>query len=318
VFLLNIPLIAAALIVLSRVPEAETEPRPLSLDLTGGFLTVLGLAALIYAMTSGPASGWLTAPVLAAAVIGVACLVGVLPVERRRRAPMIRLDLFRSRQFDAINLTTVLFYGALAAASYLVIIECQLRLGYSATRAGAALVPESIMFLLIAPVSGWLVARTGPRVLMVAGITAVAVGFVWLSRAQPGDSYEAAILPGALLWGVGIGVAVTPLTAAVLAAVADVDLGEASAINDAASRIGGVIAIAIVPALLGATGGRSLAQALADGYGPAMLAMAGLCAASAVVTALFVSDERFSGLHLPPHPRTHACALPVSNPEPAA
>jgi EmrB/QacA subfamily drug resistance transporter len=318
VFLLNIPLIAAGLIVLSRVPDAETEPRPLSLDFTGGFLTVVGLGALIYAMTSGPASGWLTAPVLAAAVIGVACLVGVLPVERRRRAPMIRLGLFRSRQFDAINLTTVLFYGGLAAASYLVIIECQLRLGYSATRAGAALVPESIMFLLIAPVSGWLVARTGPRVLMVAGITAVAVGFVWLSRAHPGDSYQAAILPGALLWGLGIGIAVTPLTAAVLAAVADVDLGEASAINDAAARIGGVIAIAIVPALVGATGGRSLAQALADGYGPAMLAMAGLCAVSAVVTALFVSDERFGGLHLPPHPHTHACALPVPNPGPGA
>jgi hypothetical protein len=79
-----------------------------------------------------------------------------------------------------------------------------------------------------------------------------------------------------------------------------------------------VIAIAIVPALVGATGGRSLAQALADGYGPAMLAMAGLCAVSAIVTALFVSDERFGGLHLPPHPHTHACALPVPNPGPGA
>jgi hypothetical protein len=110
---------------------------------------------------------------------------------------------------------------------------------------------------------------------------------------------------------------VTPLTAAVLAAVNDRDLGEASAINDAASRVGGVIAIAIVPALIGATGGTGLGHALAGGYEAAMIVMAGLCVGGALITALFVSDAaRADGPRLAPHPRTHGCALPV--PEPVA
>ncbi len=316
VFLLNIPLILGALAVLRRVPATRTAPRPLSLDVVGALLAVVGLGALIYALIAGPGAGWGSARIVAAGVVGVVCLASLLPVERRLRAPMIRLSLFRSRQFDAINATTVLFYGALSAAGYLLIIQCELRLGYSATQAGAALIPESVVFLLIAPLSGALVSRVGPRWLMVAGILIVAGGFLWLSQARPGDGYVSAILPGALLWGLGVGIAVTPLTAAVLAAVSDDDLGEASAINDAASRIGGVIAIAIVPALIGATGGTGLADALAGVYETAMIVMAALCAAGALITALFVSDARTAAPRLVPHPRTHSCALPV--PEPAA
>jgi hypothetical protein len=122
-----------------------------------------------------------------------------------------------------------------------------------------------------------------------------------------------AILPATLVRGVGLGLAVTPLTAAVLAAVGDADLGEASAINDAASRVGGVIAIALVPALIGVTAGSSLADALASGYEPAMVAIGGLCAGGALVAWLFVSDKPG------PAPRLAApdrgCALPVLDPK---
>jgi predicted MFS family arabinose efflux permease len=267
-------------------------------------------------LNSGPSSGWLSAEIVIGAVLGAACLAALAPVERRRTAPMLRLGLFRSRQFDAINATTVLFYGALGAASYLVVVQCQLRLGYSATQAGAALIPESVVFAVVAPFSGRLVARLGPRWLMVVGMLAVAAALAWLAQADPGDDYATAILPGALLWGLGIGLAVTPLTAAVLAAVGDADLGEASAVNDAASRVGGVIAIALIPALIG---GGGLAGALADGYGAAMMAMAGLCVAGALVTAVWVSDARAGAAaaagapRAAPHPATHACALPATD-----
>jgi len=146
---------------------------------------------------------------------------------------------------------------------------------------------------------------------MVAGIAAVAAAFAWLSAAGPGSGYVDAILPGVLLYGLGLGLAVTPLTAAVLAAVADPDLGEAAAINDAAARVGALVAVALVPALIGATGGSSLEHALADGYQPAMLAVAGLCAAAAVVTALFVSDDRARTPHFAPPAPLHGCAPPV-------
>ena len=310
-FLLNPPLILAGLIVLWFVPQNDRGGRPLSLDIWGAIFAVGGLGGVIYALTAGPASGWLSGPVLAAAVIGVVGLAGLVPAERRRRAPMLRLSLFNSRQFDAINIMTVLLYGALYAVGYVVILQCQLRLGYSATQAGAALIPESVVFLAVSPVSGMLVRRFGPRWLMVVGLVIVAAGFGWLSAAHPGQGYAAAVLPGALLWGLGTGICVTPLTAAVLAAVGDTDLGEASAINDAAARVGGVVVIALVPALIGATGGRSIGQALAHGYQPAMLVMTGLCVAAALVTGLFVSDSRPAAPTPPSSPRIHSSLLPI-------
>jgi EmrB/QacA subfamily drug resistance transporter len=325
VFLLNVPLIIAAYLVLRAVPEAGRSGRPLSLDIVGGSLAVVGLGGVIYALTEAPASGWTNASVVTFGVLGLLCLITLTPVEQRRRNPMLRTALFRSRQFDAINAATVIFYGALAAASYLVVLQCELRLGYSATEAGAALIPESVVFLLVSPVVGGLVVRVGTRWPMAVGIVLVAVGFAWLSTARPGQPYAQAILPGALLWGLGIGVAVAPLTAGVLAAVDDADLGEASGINDAASRVGGVIMVALVPLLLGVGHAGSLSQPIADNYQTAMLVMAGLSAAAAVVTAVFVTHGRVpaaarrSGTPLPAAtPRISGCALPLPAASPVA
>jgi Na+/melibiose symporter-like transporter len=272
---------------------------------------VVGLGGVIYALTVGPASGWLSVPVVAFAVIGLGSLVALVPVERRRVAPMLRLSLFVSRQFDAINVSTVLFYGALAAANYLLVLQCELQMGYSASAAGAILIPESVVFLVLSPFTGALVARTGPRWLMVAGMALVAVAFFWLSAAHHGDSYVGAVLPGVLLWGVGVGLLVTPLTAAVLAAVNDTDLGEASAINDAAARVGAVIVIALVPLLIGATGNTSLGAALLHGYQPGMIVMGAICVVAALVSGLFVSDDRTAAPSVVPAPLVHGCALPV-------
>ena len=317
VFLLNIPLILGGVAALRYVPESILASRDGSLDISGGLLAVVGLGGVIYALTAGPDTGWLSPPVLVTAAAGVACLVALVPVERRRRAPMVRLSLFSSRQFTAINVMTLLFYGALGTASYLVILQCELRLGYSAAQAGAALIPESVVFLALSPLSGLLVSRIGPRWLMTAGVLTVAVGYFWLSAAHPGQSYAAAFLPGILLWGAGIGLSVTPLTAAVLAAVGDPDLGEASGINDASSRIGGVIVIAVVPVLIGATGGRSYASALAHGYQPAMIVMGGLCVAAALITAVFVSNDNLTDRrHIVPRSPDAGCAAHV--PAPAA
>lgn len=311
VFLLNLPLILAAIVVLRLVPEDTGPRRPLSVDAVGGLLAVLGLGGVIYALTAAPAAGWTAPRVLITGVVGLVCLAVLTPVEQRRRRPMLRTELFRSRQFNAINVATVLFYGALAAASYLLVLQCELQLGYSATAAGAALIPESAVFLLVSPLVGGLVARVGTRWPMAAGILIVAAGFCWLSAASPGEPYVEAILPGAILWGLGIGLTVAPLTAGVLAAVDDTDLGEASAINDAASRVGGVVLVALVPVLLGAGSSRSLAQPLAANFQTAMLVMAGLSVVAAVVTVLFVSRGRAVMPQLPvATPRIHGCAAP--------
>jgi len=223
---------------------------------------------------------------------------------------MLKLSLFASRQFTAINIATVVFYGALAAAGYLLVLRCELTLNYTATAAGAVLIPSSVIFLVLSPVSGALVRRIGPRRLMTAGILAVAVGFVWLALAGPAGTYAETILPGVLLWGLGLGLTVTPLTAAVLAAVSDADLGEASAISDVASRLGGAIMTALVPVLIGVQAGRSLTEALANGYRPAMIVLAGLCTVAAVISAIYVQDSRAAVPAFAPPAPYHGCALP--------
>lgn len=311
IFLLNVPLILAALAALVPVPEsARQRGAPLSLDAPGALLAVVGLAALIDGLTVGAAIGWTSPRVLLELVVGAACLIALVPVERKVRAPMLKLSLFASRQFTAINVATVVFYGALAAAGYLLVLWCELTLGYTAAQAGAVLIPSSVIFLLLSPVSGAMVRRIGPRWLMTAGILAVAVAFLWLAQASPTGSYAQTILPGAIVWGIGLGVVVTPLTAAVLAAVSDADLGEASAISDVASRLGGAIMISLVPALIGVQAGGSLMAALARGYQPAMVILTGLCVVAAVISAVFVRDTRTPGPRFAPPAPYHGCALP--------
>ena len=310
VFLLNIPLIVAALLALVRVPDSGASRGRFSLDAAGASLAVVGLAGLIDGLTAGPTVGWTSPRVIAGIVVGVVCLIALIPTERHVRAPMLKLSLFESHQFTAINIATVVFYGALAAAGYLLVLRCELTLDYTATAAGAVLIPSSVIFLILSPVSGALVRRIGPRRLMTARILAVAVGFVWLALAGPAGTYAETILPGVLLWGLGLGLTVTPLTAAVLAAVGDADLGEASAISDVASRLGGAIMTALVPVLIGVQAGRSLSEALAHGYRPAMIVLAGLCLVAAVISAIYVQDRRTVVPAFAPPAPYHGCALP--------
>ena len=252
VFLLNLPLIVAAFLVLLRVPEVDRSPRPLSLDLAGGLLAVLGLGGVIYALTEGPCArmGGRDGARVRGRRRPLPCRPGsgraaAAPTDACGRSCSGRGSSTRSTRPPCCSTARS------PPPATCVVLQCELRLGYSATEAGAALIPESVVFLLVSPFVGGLVARVGTRWPMAAGILVVAVGFGWLSTARPGDTYAQAILPGALLWGLGIGLTVAPLTAGVLAAVDDADLGEASAINDAASRVGGVVMVALVPVLLG-------------------------------------------------------------------
>ena len=316
VFLLPLPLIVLVLVALSQLPMMSGEVRAPSVDVIGAMLGVFGLGGVIFALTEGPGSGWSSVPVLVALVVGGLSLLALLPFERRQQAPMLRLSLFESRQFDAINAVTLLVYGALTASGYLFVIQCQLMLGYTAAQAGAAFIPAAILFLALSPFSGALVARIGPRWLMFAGIVLIAGAQLWLAQLHPGSGYVDTILPAAVAQGIGLGLMVTPLTAAVLAAVAVSDLGEASAINDASAQVGAVVAIAVIPALIGVGAGSTLAESLTDGYRPAMIAIGIICAAAAVLTAVFVSDERMDCPYFAPPAPQRGCALPVMDPEP--
>jgi EmrB/QacA subfamily drug resistance transporter len=310
-FILNVPLVLAAIGCLVRVPESRDlvdRGRP---DATGAVFAAAGVGGVIYALTDGAGNGWGSPAVLLSGIVGLACLLVLVPYERRQPNPVLQVAVFASRQFDAINASTLLFYGALSGAGFLLTLQLELQLGFSPTMAGAALIPSSAVFLAISPFSGALVARYGPRRLMAVGIFLVGVANAWLAFAAPGSSYWTAVLPPVLLQGIGLGLAVTPLTAAVLAAVQPSYLGEASAINNAVSRLGGVVAIAVLPAVAGATRGRSLADTLADSYRPGMLITGVLCLLAAVIAAWLVSDEPCAAPRLSPPPPHGSMAHPL-------
>ena len=313
VFVIDVPLILAGLLVLRRVPETSFARRPLSPDVLGGDagsgrarwcdLRVDGRPRVRLAERAGADRGHCRS--LLADRIGTG-----RATSPRADAPTlaVRLASVRRDQFD---------HGvALRRAGHRelhTLPAVRATAGLLGRSGWGCAVPESAIFLLISPLSGVLVSHVGPRWLMVSGILMVAASFIWLSGAQPGVSYAGAILPPTVLWGLGIGLTVTPLTAAVLAAVRDADLGEASAINDAASRLGGLILVALVPALIGATAGRSLDHALVHGYQPAMIALGGICVAAALIAAVFVADNRAAVPRLAAAPRDHGCALSVAD-----
>jgi Na+/melibiose symporter-like transporter len=187
-------------------------------------------------------------------VVGVASLVVFALVETRVEHPMVPLDLFRSRQFSGANAVTFAVYAALSVTMFLLVVHLQRDLGYSALESGASLLPLTAMMLLFSARAGGLAQRIGPRLPMTVGPIVVGLGVALLGQVEPGSSYVTGVLPGVLVLSAGLTLTVAPLTAAVLAAVDDQHSGIGSAINNAVSRVGGLLAIAVMPAVVGLDG----------------------------------------------------------------
>jgi EmrB/QacA subfamily drug resistance transporter len=286
VFLINVPIAAVAVaIVVRHVPEsrdADATGRP---DWTGAACISLGLAAASYALIEGPhGMGGLE---WAAVFVAVVALAAFIAVERRSEHPMLPLELFRSRQFTGANLTTLAVYAGLGGAFFLVVLQLQLVLDYSALEAGAALLPSTVLLLFLSARAGALAQKIGPRLPMTIGPLVVAVGLVGLSRIGPGDHWQTAVLPPAIVFGLGLVLTVAPLTATVLAAVDDHHVGVASGTNNAVSRAAGLIAVAVLPAVAGIDVS-SDAASFDDGYRTALLVAAAACAVGGVVSWLTI------------------------------
>ena len=190
-------------------------------------------------------------------LIGIAALIGFFVVEARSSYPMLPLSIFRSKQFSGANATTLLVYGALSGALFLLVIMLQEALGYTALQAGAATIPLTILLLLLSPRAGAWAQRIGPRVPMTIGPVTAGIGLILLMRVEPGVSYWTGVFPGMFVFGLGMSFLVAPLTAAVLAAVDEHHAGVASGVNNAVARIAGLLAIAILPLVSGLTARRT-------------------------------------------------------------
>lgn len=277
VFLINLPLIAATILITWRhVPESHDEDASPHVDLAGGGALALGLAGVVYGLIEGPADHWPPATV-AITIVGALALVAFIVIERRIAHPMVPLEVFRSRQFSGANAVTFVVYAALGAVTFLLVVHLQIDLGYSALEAGAALLPLTVVMLLFSARSGALAQRIGPRLQMTTGPLVVAVAFLLFTRVEPGTSYWETVFPAVMVLAAGLALTVAPLTATVLGAIDDHHAGVGSAINNAVARIGGLLAIAVLPAAAGiAATGEGLD--LVDGFGRAMTICAVLAA----------------------------------------
>ena len=282
VFLLNLPLAAVAVAVTVRhVPESRDPDAGARPDVPGAVAVSVGLGALAYALIEGTAG---FGPVeVAAAVMGLAGLIAFVAVERRRPRPMLPLAMFRSRQFTGANATTFAVYAALGGAFFLLVLQLQVGLGYSALAAGAALLPVTLLMLTLSARAAQLAQRVGPRWPMTLGPVLVAAGLVGFSGVEPGRSYATAVLPAVVVFGLGLALTVAPLTSAVLAGVGDAHMGVASGVNNAVARVAGLLAVAVLPGLAGVELGGDGGAGLGDGFSRAMLACAALCLVGAVV-----------------------------------
>ena len=297
VFLLNLPLAAVVIAVATRwVPETRDEQATGRLDLPGVGYAALGLGALVYALTEGPVRGWPGSLVVTVAA-GVLLLVAFGVNEHRRTHPMMPLSLFGSRQFSAANLVTFLVYAALAGALFLLPVQLQLVTGFSPLAAGSSLLPVTAVMLLLSARMGRLAQRIGPRRPMTVGPVLAGIGLAMLVRVGAGSDYPTDVLPAVLVFALGLTATVAPLTATVLAAAPERQVGVASAVNNAVARTAGLLAVAVLPALAGLTSAAlSHPAALSEGFHHAVLIAAGLCIAGGLLAGVTISDHVLAGV----------------------
>jgi EmrB/QacA subfamily drug resistance transporter len=320
VFLINLPLAAVVIWAARAIPESRSPAvRGVRLDWGGAALTALGLAGVTYALTEGPGSGWSAPEILLLGLGGLACLAAFLVVERRADHPLLPLDMFRSELFSAANAMTFVVYGALGGALFLLPIQLQQVAGYSPIAAGSALIPMTVMMLLLSKRAGALAARIGPRLPMGVGPIVAGAGLALLLRVGEDASYASDVLPAVLVFGLGMAITVAPLTVTVLAAAGAERAGVGSAVNNAVARVAGLLAVAVIPVAAGISGDDyRVPAAFDDGFRTGVVIAAILAAAGGVLALVTIRRPVVAPIH--EEPTTH-CAVsgpPPQNPEPAA
>ena len=248
IFLLNLPLVIAVVVVaLRHVPESVDPDAHGRVDFAGAALAIVGLGATTFALIEAPALGAGSPLVIGALVVGLAALALFLWVEAHSAAPMLPLDLFRSAQFSGANLVTFTVYAPLGTLFFLLAVALQLVAGDSPMQAGAATLPMTVLMLLLSSRAGALAQRIGPRLPMTLGPLGCAAGALLMRRIGPNANYWTDVLPAVIVFGLGLSLTVAPLTATVLGAVDPRHAGVASAINNAVARTAALLSIAILP-----------------------------------------------------------------------
>ena len=291
-FGINLPLAAAVVVIALRyVPETKAAAAPHHLDVLGTVLIALGLGGLTFGTTLAGSDGW-HAGAWSSTIAGALFVVAFVVAEQRERMPLVPLRLFRDRTFSGTNLMTLFTYAALSGMFFVLVLELQVAGGYGALAAGLATLPITLVMLVLSARSGALAARIGPRVQLTIGPIVAGGGLLVLARIDNHHhAYLTDVLPGVLLFALGMTTLVAPLTATVMAAAPQDQVGIASGVNNAISRAGGLLAVAILPTLAGLHGDayRNVSS-MVHGYRIVALSCVALMAVSAVIIAITVRN----------------------------
>jgi EmrB/QacA subfamily drug resistance transporter len=259
IFWANLPLVAAtAWLTLRAVAESRDPDAHRGIDWAGILLSAAGLGGPVFALIEQPAHGWGDPLVWVPLLAGVACFALFLLHEARSRHPMLDLALFRIRNFAVANLTTLAAYAGLIGGLFFVGLYLQQVVGYSPLEAGLATTPISVLLFVLSPRFGRLASGTGPRLPMTAGPIVGGAGLILMLRVNADADYLADLLPAVLVFGLGLAATVAPLTATVLDSVQERRVGIASGVNNGVSRVAGLLAIAVLGAVISAHFGSAL------------------------------------------------------------
>ncbi|MEV0994125.1 MFS transporter [Nonomuraea sp. NPDC050202] len=282
-FLINLPFAAFVVFVtLRHVPESKDETASGRFDVLGSVLAALALAGITYGLIQKGVS----VPLVAGLALAVAFVA--LEIHRSPDA-LVPVGMFRDRVFTAVNVVTLIMYAAMGVVFFLLVVQLQVVSGFSPIAAGLAMLPTTILMLLLSARAGDLAKRVGPRWPMTIGILVAGCGFVLMSTIGFGASYPLQVLPAVFVFGLGLSAAVAPLTATVLASAQERYAGTASGVNNAVARTGSLLAVAAVPPLVGLVGDAFEQPRVFDaGFRTAMLISAGMMVVAALITFLTI------------------------------
>ena len=289
VFFINLPLALAVICIsLWQIPESRRDTAD-RVDWSGAILATVGLGGLVYGLIESINLGWRNPLVFGSTIVGFCCVVAFVFLEAHLRAPMLPLKLFGSRSFTGTNLLTLFLYVAVGIFFFLFPMNLIQVQDYSATAAGAAMLPFILLMFSLSRWSGGLVSRYGPRGPLIIGPLVVALGFVVLAVPAIGESYWRTFFPGVIVLGFGMAVTVAPLTTVVMNSVDQDRVGTASGINNAVARVASVVAIAV----LGIVMVKAFSFRLDNG-------LAALALPASVVHELQANVTKLAGLQTPP------------------
>ncbi|HEY5319899.1 MAG TPA: MFS transporter, partial [Galbitalea sp.] len=285
VFAINVLPIAVTLYLLAVLGRKDVREVGVRIDYLGAVLCVLGLGGPVYALIEQGHYGWGSPLILIPFVVGLLCFAGFIWRQAAAKQPLMPLSLFSVRNFAVGNISTTFVYAALSLGGFIVVVFLQQVAGWPATLAALATLPVSILNIGLSSWFGSLSGRFGPRWFMAFGPILAGIGYLLMLSATAHVDYWTELLPGVLLFGLGLSATVAPLTAAILGSISEQQSGIGSAVNNAVSRVAGLVAIAFLGLIVGE-------KFDTGGFHRALMVTAALLIIGGIVSAIGIQNRK--------------------------